>query len=105
MSNKETQQLIEQLQQLQIQQQVITRRLALLSTNNTREGEEVANTTTGSREPIYTGLKLGDRVKIRNPKHNQGKSGVITKIGKTNITVTSNSGEKIVRAPKNLTKL
>ena len=107
MSNREIEQLIEQLQQLQIRQQEITRRLALITTNNrnTREIGETSNTIRATPETTNSALKIGDRVKIRNPKPNQAKSGVIAKIGKTNITVTSSSGEKIVCAPKNILKL
>jgi transcription antitermination factor NusG len=47
-------------------------------------------------------FELGDTVKVKNPGPFQPTKGRITRIGKNRITVTAQSGAKIVRAPKNL---
>ena len=107
MSSKEIQRLIEQLQQLQLHQQEVTNRLAILTATrvDTREVEEVVHIISAVPEPNTTVLQIGDRVKIRNPRPNQERSGVVPKIGKTNITITSASDGKIVHAPQNIIKL
>jgi len=45
---------------------------------------------------------IGDYVTVKNPNPFQANKGTITKIGNKRITVTTLSGQKIVRAPKNL---
>lgn len=101
--DKEIVALVETLQQLQLQQQLITERLSVLVTTPNRQS---LNTQPSARvttpEPEETVFDLGNKVRIKNPKVNQHNIGYITKIGKTNITVTTKGGIKIVRAPKNL---
>ena len=48
---------------------------------------------------------IGDYVTVKNPNLFQANKGTITKIGNKRITVTSLSGQKIQRAPKNLSFL
>jgi hypothetical protein len=45
---------------------------------------------------------IGDKVRIKNPTRFQANRGVMTKIGSSRITVQTKSGNKILRAPKNL---
>ena len=45
---------------------------------------------------------VGDNVAIKNPNMFQANKSKITKIGRKSITVTSLSGQKILRAPNNL---
>ena len=54
-----------------------------------------------SQEP--RAFSIGDYVAIKNPNPFQVNTGTITKIGKRRITVTTPTGQKILRAPKNLT--
>ena len=68
MSNKETQQPIRQLQQLQIQQREITHRLATIAvntSNNTREREKITHVAGTATEPPPVILQVGDRVRIK----------------------------------------
>jgi hypothetical protein len=45
---------------------------------------------------------IGDKALIRNPKRFQDTRGTITKIGQTPVYITSESGNKLQREPKNL---
>jgi hypothetical protein len=96
MSNehKEIKDIVAQLQRLQIQETELLLRLERLSGTDRHNIE-----STATRE-----FKIGDLVKIKNPKPFQIKKGKIIRIGTdTNrITVQSTNGSKIVRAPSNL---
>ena len=46
-------------------------------------------------------LKIGDRVKILNPKKGQEKEGVVSKIGAFRVTIDTEKG-MVLRAFKNL---
>ena len=102
--NQEIKVLIRQLQQLQLQQQLITQRLATLTTTNRSQSVRTATVprvaTPEPNEPEK--FRIGDKVRILNPRAHQQNIGFITNIGKTNITVTATDGLKIVRAPHNL---
>jgi hypothetical protein len=99
MSNRqdEIKDIVAQLQRIQIQETELLQRLGELSEtdNNTTD----LPTSTTIRE-----FRIGDLVRIKNPKPFQIKKGIIIKIGTgTNrITVQSKSGTKIIRAPSNL---
>jgi transcription antitermination factor NusG len=95
--NDEIQDLITQLNRIQLQQTALLARLETAVENEATQNREI------SREVRPTGaFALGDRVRIRNPNPFQATRGTITKIGDQRITVTSRSGSKILRAPKNL---
>jgi hypothetical protein len=101
MRNDNVQDLIAQLNRLQVQQTTLLVRLGRATdnefgheANGTRESEHEVN---GTRE-----FSVGDKVLIKNPNPFQANKGTITKIGKKRITVTTASGSKILRAPKNL---
>jgi hypothetical protein len=88
--------LIAQLTQLQVQQTDLLTRLQQATDN------QVPSVVHPRRTPQF---EIGDKVSIRNPNPylpNQPQHGTVTKIGLTRITVTSPSGQKIQRAPKNL---
>lgn len=91
--DKEILDLINQLQHLQAEQDAIVSRLA--NVTGTR-GTTQRNTT--AREPrtaraatpepkTSKALTIGDRVRIRNPRLHQANTGIIIKIGATNIAV------------------
>ena len=97
MRNDDVQDLFEQLNRLQVQQSALLVRLERATVNvNGLSG--VFESETG--EP--KAFAVGDHVTIKNPNPFQTDKGMITKIGKKRITVTTASGQKIVRAPKNI---
>lgn len=79
------------LKKIQIQQAVLIERLE----NITRKSEN--NTQEGQHE-----FKIGDRVEILNPGPLQQRVGIVKKIGKSRITVETENGKDVVRAPKNV---
>ena len=86
-NNDDIPDIIRQLDNLQLQQDGLLLRLVEL-------------TNPASREPRP--FVIGDLVRIANPGPSQPTTGRITKIGKERITVTAQSGKKIIRVPKNL---
>jgi hypothetical protein len=117
----DVQDLISQLNQLQLQQTELFARLEKaigdkdaqtrrVGKEDARTGEvaniiEVAQTRefVVAHEVAQTGeFAIGDRVIVKNPNPFQTDRGKITKIGKKRITLTTQSGSKILRAPKNL---
>jgi hypothetical protein len=99
MSNRqdEIKDIVAQLQSLQIQETELLQRLERLNdSDNNTFGSTTSQTT---RE-----LRIGDLVKIKNPKPFQSKTGTIVKIGvgTNRVTVQTKSGSKLVRAPSNL---
>ena len=121
MRNDEVQDLITQLNRLQLQQTELFARLEKAirdedaQTRGIRKEDaqtreiahkiEVAQTRefVVAHEVAQTGeFAIGDRVIVKNPNPFQTDRGKITKIGKKRITLTTQSGSKILRAPKNL---
>ena len=90
MSN-EVRDLIKQIKNLHIQQNVLLDRL---------EKAQAKEGATKSDEPRQ--FEIGDYVTITNPNLFQANKGTVTKIGPSRVTVTTNNGTKILRAPKNL---
>ena len=85
---------------MQLQQQCITQRLATLTSTNQIDRVQPAAATVrvATSEPTESRVfRIGDRVRITNPKAHQQNIGSITKIGKTNITITTTSGFKIFK--------
>ena len=110
MRNDDVEDLIAQLTRLQVQQSELFVRLERATNSSTsseqrttREPTTIAIDASVTEEP--TTFAIGDRVKIRNPNPFQTDKGEITKIGKKRITVTTASGQKILRAAKNITAL
>jgi hypothetical protein len=104
--NHEIQDLLLQLKQLQLEQTrlqqkqtKITTRLERLSKGvDKSEGVDNAN----KKEDAKRKFAVGERVRIINPGPSQATTGYILKIGTSRITVQTRSGDKIVRAAKNL---
>jgi hypothetical protein len=94
----EIKEIVAQLQRLQIQETELLLRLERLSETDSQTFGSPTRTQS-SRE-----FRIGDLVKIKNPKPFQIKKGTIIKIGigTNRITVQSTNGSKIVRAPSNL---
>jgi hypothetical protein len=98
MRNDRVQELIAQLNQLQLQQTALLQRLDTAISNETTLSGDIGQE---AQEP--TGFAIGDNVTIKNPNPFQSNEGTITKLGKRRVTVTTPTGQKILRAPKNLT--
>jgi hypothetical protein len=98
----EVQDLILQLKRLQLQQTALLSRL-----ERARGREERTDRANGAAENVGTTREfvIGDRVLIKNPRYLQGDRGKIVKITASRITVEAASGNKIIRAPKNLSLL
>jgi transcription elongation factor len=97
--------IIQQLQNLQLQQANFQAQQAdlqvqqadLIAQLGNLSGSEDTKAPSTTRE-----FAIGDRVRIKNPRILQPQRGRIVKIGINRITVQTNLGTKIVRAPKNL---
>jgi hypothetical protein len=99
--------IIKELQSLQLQQKVLITRLgqlarsdnapAWIDTTGSKEKEVLPRTPT-----VAWQFKIGDRVRIKNPRIFQTSIGTIAKIGENRITVHTTFGSKIMRAHKNL---
>ena len=88
--------IVAQLQQLQLQQSVLLTRLSRIHERSTeRDYYDAAADTPRD-------LRIGDRVRILNPKRFQAKKGVVTNIGEGRVTVKAPNGTKIQRSPENL---
>jgi hypothetical protein len=90
--------LIEQLKTLQLQQQTVINRIEAV---RNRERRAAANNRGGTNVEGTVAFTIGDRVRILNPSRFQANRGTIIRIG-DRITVQTATGNKIVRAPKNL---
>jgi hypothetical protein len=109
--NDEIQDLITQLNRIQLQQTVLLARLetaveheAALNRELQAEVRPRRASAAGNRTEVRPtrAFVVGDRVCIKNPRPFQENKGTITKIGSQRITVTTRSGSKIIRDPKNL---
>jgi transcription antitermination factor NusG len=89
-NRNDIQDIVKQLSELQLKQNVLLARLHKATTEE-READE--------KPPAF---EIGQTVGIKNPGPFQASKGRITRIGSDRITVTTSSGAKIVRAPKNL---
>ena len=88
--------IIAQLQQLQLQQSILLTQLASINNRNT-EREFFDATADAPRD-----FRIGNRVRILNPKLFQAKRGVIINIGNSRITLQARNGTKVQREPHNL---
>ena len=99
----EIQDLLTQLEQLQLQQTDLITRLGRLSRV---QGSKKDKDTAGPTNPIAArDFAIGDRVRIKNPRPFQERTGIIAKIGTGRITVQTRNGNRIVQASKNLSIL
>jgi hypothetical protein len=95
MRNDDIQDLIAQIERLQVQQTELLVRLRSATDNEDSGHAPFENDTEEDSRTTFI---------INNPNLFQANRGTVTKIGTKRITVTSPSGQKILRAPKNLTK-
>jgi hypothetical protein len=121
MRNDEAQDLITQLNRLQLQQTELFARLEKAIRDEDAQTRGVRKEDAQTREVAHeieveqtrefviahgiaqiVEFAIGDRVIVKNPNLFQADRGKITKIGNKRITLTTQSGSKILRAPKNL---
>jgi transcription antitermination factor NusG len=100
MSNDEVQDIIEQLKRLQLKQTELITRLERL--NEAKASVRKENPDKAAFAAAARKFAIGDRVRIRNPGPFQSNTGTIVKIGRSRNTVQTRSGERVIRAPKNL---
>jgi hypothetical protein len=99
----EISEITRQLEQLQLQQTELLRRLARL-TENRRSSTQGSATIPreATPEPTAPGeFVIGDKVRVTNPGPFQQDKGVIVRIG-DRITVSTRNNKKVVRDAKNL---
>ena len=92
MSDNQIEEIVRQLRKLNLRQAELLERLGIAN--------EPQRTPT--RTPTVRDFAIGDRVRIKNPRIFQPSVGTISKIGPNRITVTTVTGNTVVRAPKNL---
>ena len=88
MSNEDIEDIVNELRRLNIRQASL---LARLETARDRQTED------------NNRLKVGDYVRILNPRRLQQNKGTITKIGRSRVTIQTSNGTTITRSPKNVT--
>lgn len=100
--------LINELQRLQLKQQEITREIQQiereLSTNNDNNSKRERITTRPEiLDNTGTELKVGDTVRILNKGLFKETSGIVTKLGKSRVSIRlDNSGQITTRKSTNL---
>jgi hypothetical protein len=99
--------IIQQLQNLQLQQANFQAQQADLQVQQADLITQLGNLSCAGNEDTKgpstaREFVIGDRVRIRNPRILQPQRGRIVKIGINRITIQTNIGRKILRAPKNL---
>lgn len=92
--------IIKQLNDLQLEQNDL---LIRLERARAEEVQQARTPTRPDKPQQARPFQVGDRVQIKNPGPFQATTGTITKVGNSRITVTTQSGSKILRAAKNLT--
>ena len=100
--DQEVDKITRAIEQIQLDQATLTQRQALL----TRRLSEIARrkeakTTRIIKDPNRP-FAIGDKARIKNPNYRQEETGTVTRIGSYRITVTTDTGTKITRAPYNL---
>ena len=94
MSNRETQ-LLNKLEKLSLETKKTIKEL--------KEINKAMGHPTEDQEQNEV-LRIGDTVRIKNPRFGQKTTGTITRIGSTFITITTLDGKKVNRVPKNVTR-
>jgi hypothetical protein len=103
MSNdQEIEDIIAQLQELQIGQSKLLKRLEQLTRRDAVNNNTAQRATVTRDIATVRDLAIGDRVRIKNPRFLQPTSGTVSKINPKRITILAANGTSIVRAPKNI---
>jgi hypothetical protein len=92
--------LLDELNKLRIQETKIIERIVQVRNDNSDNNE----TTKTNRKNTNEEIRIGDTVRILNPRRFQESTGTVSRIGKR-ITITPRLGIKIVRDPKNVQKI
>ena len=109
----EVQEIIQKLKDLQLQQAELVVHLEKARDKESSPGVNERTAVDQREQEVHRPrvnetreIAIRDRVKIRNPNPFQPDNGiVITKVGKSRITVQTKAGGKILGAVKNLVKL
>ena len=102
-SDKELEDIVNQLKRLQIQQTELITRLEQLNEVK-RSAKQESDAKPAPTIARRTTFAVGDQVRIRNPGILQANTGRIVKINTDThrITIQTKNGNKIVRATKNV---
>ena len=95
MTDRQLEELQDQLNKLRLKHDRVLDKIVQLQKE--RKAAQDAADTLGARA-----FRIGDRVRVRNPNPKQPREGKVTKITKERVTLTSDSGIDVWRAPKNL---
>ena len=95
MTDRQLEELQDQLNKLRLKHDRVQDKIVQLLID--RKAAQQAADTLGARA-----FRIGDRVRVRNPNPKQPREGKVTKITKERVTLTSDSGIDVWRAPKNL---
>ena len=95
MSDRQLEELQDQLKSLELKHDRVLSKIVKL--HKKRKAAQDAADTLGARA-----FRIGDRVRVKNPNPKQPREGKVTKITKERVTLTSDSGIDVWRAPKNL---
>ena len=111
MQNDDIVSIIEQLNRLTVQQQQLTEQITQLQTeirNRSNNDQEVQQATTKvTHTKRNKPIKIGDRVRIKNPKQNQSDIGTVISFTPTGLfaRIKLDDDNIINRAPRNLTRI
>ena len=98
-NNKEVEELVEQLKDLQLRQTAVLQRLERLTESPRGSNAPAAPATNTEPRPDFI---IGDRVRITNPRPFQQAVGIVTKISPSRIFIRTKNGAVIQRAPSNV---
>jgi exoribonuclease R len=99
--DEEVDEITRALEQIQLDQAALTQRQATLTRRLSEIARKESKTTRIIKDPNRA-FAIGDKARIKNPKYRQEETGTVTRIGNFRITVTTDTGTKITRAPHNL---
>jgi hypothetical protein len=110
-NDREVNEVLQQLRDLHLRQASLVERLLEISEENRATSTTRENTpntvviTTALTQTRNRKFKVGDYVRVNNPRPLQFREGTVTKIGAAQVTVQGTSGKTLSRLPRNLTLL
>ena len=102
MSDRRQRSAEEQIDDLAVQLESITKQLTALRLQVRKERQESARRTSLDR----TDLRIGDRVEITNGYQNlRGTTGVVIRLSTTFVTIRTDEGQEITRGTQNIKRV
>ena len=105
MQDEDIDTIIDQLNRLTLQQEQLTQQIVNLQ--NKVRNRTTNTTAVPSRRTSKRSIKVGDRVRIKNPRKNQPITGTVDSFTKSGLfaRVKLDDNTTINRAPRNLTRI